>query len=207
MKENDKYPDESGRQRFVKGVVGSSALAGIGTASAAMVETATSPTGEGGGTTSFFGIENTDGPAPREMPQIPIKIDSQGNIKGVYPEVKRYRNESSQLKQRRRRLAEFPILSSGSNIVGYKRTKGYNRQRIRIIFSGMLSQVGINGNHQRFRRVIKFMLTILATIRHGVMELENRDWENQQLYRGGLRIPKPLSQRKFSVFHRIYLKG
>jgi Rieske Fe-S protein len=82
---SDKYPTESGRRRFIKGVVGASALGAVGTAGAAAVTTATSSTGAGGGTTQFFGIENTAGPAPRGMPQIPIEIDDNGNIKGRFP--------------------------------------------------------------------------------------------------------------------------
>lgn len=50
-----------------------------------MVTTATSSTGQGGGPTQFFGIKNTDGPAPRGMPQIPIEIADDGTLKGVFP--------------------------------------------------------------------------------------------------------------------------
>jgi Rieske Fe-S protein len=84
----DKYPEESGRRRFVKGVVGSAALAGIGTATAAGINTATAPSGAGGGITQYFGVENIAGPAPRGMPQIPIEIDDDGFLKGVWPEPK-----------------------------------------------------------------------------------------------------------------------
>ncbi|MFC4551441.1 MULTISPECIES: ubiquinol-cytochrome c reductase iron-sulfur subunit [Halorussus] len=86
--DDDKYPPESGRRRFVKGVVGSAALVGIGTAGAVSVNTATSPTGAGGGIVQYYGVENVAGPAPRGMPQIPIEIDSEGYLKGVWPEVK-----------------------------------------------------------------------------------------------------------------------
>jgi Rieske Fe-S protein len=82
----DKYPRESGRRRFVKGVVGSASLAGLGTAVAAGIDTTTAPTGAGGGITQYFGPENTDGPAPRAMPQIPLEIDDEGFVKGVFPE-------------------------------------------------------------------------------------------------------------------------
>jgi Rieske Fe-S protein len=84
--DEDKYPVESDRRRFVKGVVGGAALAGVTTASAAAVNTATAPTGAGGGTTEFYAVENTDGPAPRGMPQIPVEIDSEGYLKGGWPE-------------------------------------------------------------------------------------------------------------------------
>ncbi|MDS0294427.1 ubiquinol-cytochrome c reductase iron-sulfur subunit [Halogeometricum luteum] len=85
---SDKYPDDSGRRRFVKGVVGGATLAGVGATTAAAVNSATMSSGSGGGTTQAMAIENTDGPAPRGMPQIPIEIDSEGYLKGVWPEVK-----------------------------------------------------------------------------------------------------------------------
>jgi Rieske Fe-S protein len=84
--DEDKYPVESDRRRFVKGVVGGATLAGVTTASAAAVTTATAPSGAGGGTTTFYAVENTDGPAPRGMPQIPVEIDSEGYLKGVWPD-------------------------------------------------------------------------------------------------------------------------
>ncbi len=87
-KEDDKYPESTGRRRFVKGVVGSASLAGVGTAAAAGINSTTAQTGAGGGTTQFMAMENTAGPAPRGMPQIPVEIDSEGYLKGVWPEVK-----------------------------------------------------------------------------------------------------------------------
>jgi Rieske Fe-S protein len=86
--DEDKYPSETGRRRFVKGVVGSAALSSVGVGGAVALDTATSPTGVGGGITQFVGIENTDGPAPRGMPLIPLTIDSEGALKGRWPEVK-----------------------------------------------------------------------------------------------------------------------
>lgn len=88
MAEDDKYPESSGRRRFVKGVVGSATVAGLGTAGVAAVDTITNPTGKGGGRTEYFGVENTAGPAPRAMPMVPIEIDDEGYVKGVYPDVK-----------------------------------------------------------------------------------------------------------------------
>ena len=41
----DKYPSESGRRRFVKGVVGSAALSGVGVSGAATVNLTTQPSG------------------------------------------------------------------------------------------------------------------------------------------------------------------
>ena len=83
--DSDKYPTESGRRRFVKGVVGSATLASVGTGAAAAVGATTSATGAGGGLTEFFAIENTDGPAPRGMPIIPVEIVD-GQLKGVWPD-------------------------------------------------------------------------------------------------------------------------
>ncbi len=86
MTDDDKYPAESDRRRFVKGVVGGAALGSVGTVTAATVQPATFQAGEGGGNTTYFGIENTDGPAPRGMPMIPIRIDDEGFLRGLYPE-------------------------------------------------------------------------------------------------------------------------
>jgi hypothetical protein len=82
---DDKYPEDTNRRRFVKGVVGGAALAGVGAAGATTVNTLTNPTGAGGGVTEFYGVENTDGPAPRAMPQIPIDIDEEGYLIGQFP--------------------------------------------------------------------------------------------------------------------------
>ncbi|WP_368410839.1 ubiquinol-cytochrome c reductase iron-sulfur subunit [Halomarina pelagica] len=72
----------------MKGVVGAGVLAGAGTGAAAALGTATAPIGSGGGITKFVGIENTDGPAPRGMPVIPVEIADDGTIQGLWPEVK-----------------------------------------------------------------------------------------------------------------------
>jgi Rieske Fe-S protein len=85
--DEDKYPTETGRRRFVKGVVGSAALASVATGSAAALNSATSPTGIGGGQVQYMGIENTDGPAPRGMPIVPITINNAGELRGVFPEA------------------------------------------------------------------------------------------------------------------------
>jgi len=83
--DEDKYPAETGRRRFVSGVVGSAALSAVGVGGAAALDSVTNAAGEGGGTTSFVAVENTDGPAPRGMPIIPIKIEG-GTLKGHWPE-------------------------------------------------------------------------------------------------------------------------
>jgi Rieske Fe-S protein len=82
----DKYPDDSGRRRFVKGVVGSATLATVGATSASAVNPMTSSTGVGGGATTFVGIERTGGPAPRGMPMIPVRKDGEGDLLGYWPE-------------------------------------------------------------------------------------------------------------------------
>ncbi|KAB1193746.1 ubiquinol-cytochrome c reductase iron-sulfur subunit [Haloferax sp. MBLA0076] len=87
MSDSDKYPADSGRRRFVKGVVGGAALAGVGTTGAAAINSATVSPGAGGGPTQAYAIENTAGPAPRGMPLIPIEIDGDGFIKGLWPEL------------------------------------------------------------------------------------------------------------------------
>ena len=85
--DDDKYPGESGRRRFVKGVVGGAALAGVGATGSAAVNSLTTSPGKGGGSIEAMAIENTAGPAPRGMPQVPVEIQSDGTIKGVWPEV------------------------------------------------------------------------------------------------------------------------
>jgi len=87
MADEDKYPTESGRRRFVKGVVGAATLSSVGTGAAAAIQTTTARTGAGGGITQFMGIANIAGPAPRAMPMIPVEIDSNGYISGAWPEV------------------------------------------------------------------------------------------------------------------------
>ncbi len=89
--DEDKYPAESGRRRFVKGVVGGAALAGAGAVGSAAINSATTATGAGGGATEAMAIENTAGPAPRGMPQIPVEVVSDNGervLKGVWPDVK-----------------------------------------------------------------------------------------------------------------------
>jgi len=84
--DSDTYPTESGRRRFVKGVVGSAALSSVGAGGVAALDATTGPQGSGGGRTEFFGIENIDGPAPRGMPIIPIEIKN-GELRGKPPKT------------------------------------------------------------------------------------------------------------------------
>jgi Rieske Fe-S protein len=86
--DDDKYPPESGRRRFVKGVVGSSSLAAMGTGTMGALNIATNTGPSTGGPTDYVGIENTDGPAPRGMPIVPLTVDSEGHLKGVWPETR-----------------------------------------------------------------------------------------------------------------------
>ena len=95
--DEDKYPMESGRRRFVKGVVGSAALAGVGTGSAMAIGATTNSSGVGGGTTQAMAIENVDGPAPRGMPIIPLTIEN-GELKGVWPEVTETKEDGQTVK-------------------------------------------------------------------------------------------------------------
>jgi len=101
---SDKYPESSGRRRFVKGVVGSATLAGAGTAGVAALDSVTNPTGAGGGPVDYFGVENTAGPAPRGMPMVPIEIDDEGFIRGVYPEVQEVERQGQTVEVAREEL-------------------------------------------------------------------------------------------------------
>jgi Rieske Fe-S protein len=87
MSTRDKYPSDSGRRRFVKGVVGGAALASVGATGAAAINSATTSPGVGGGTTIAYAIERVAGPAPRGMPMIPLEIDDEGFLRGIWPEV------------------------------------------------------------------------------------------------------------------------
>jgi Rieske Fe-S protein len=82
---DDKYPPESGRRRFVKGVVGGASLSALGASGSTALNSVTNPTGEGGGQTNIMAIQNTDGPAPRGMPMIPVEIDEEGYVMGRFP--------------------------------------------------------------------------------------------------------------------------
>ena len=87
MSASDKYPSESGRRRFVKGVVGGAALAGVGAMGSATVNTLTTAGGVGGGSTVATTIAHTGGPAPRGLPQIPVQVTDDGYIEGIWPET------------------------------------------------------------------------------------------------------------------------
>jgi Rieske Fe-S protein len=84
--DTDKYPAESDRRRFVKGVVGGASLASVASVSGSAIDITTAPSGAGGGVRQYLGIELVGGPAPRGMPMIPVEVDSDGFLKGVWPE-------------------------------------------------------------------------------------------------------------------------
>ncbi|WP_255169746.1 hypothetical protein [Natrononativus amylolyticus] len=86
MANDDNYPVESDRRRFVKGVVGGAALSGALATGAVSVSLATSPAGGGGGIMNYRGATRTLGPAPRGLPQIPLDIDDEGYLQGLWPE-------------------------------------------------------------------------------------------------------------------------
>ncbi len=87
MSADDKYPAESGRRRFVKGVVGGAALAGVGATGAVSINTLTTATGAGGGPVEAMVIERVSGPAPHGMPQVPVEVDDEGYVRGIWPEI------------------------------------------------------------------------------------------------------------------------
>lgn len=104
MANADKYPVESDRRRFVKGVVGASGLAALGATGAAAINTSTTPTGVGGGLTQFMGVELIRGPAPRGMPQIPIELDDEGYVRGIWPDL-----QEVEIEGRIARIAEMEL--------------------------------------------------------------------------------------------------
>jgi Rieske Fe-S protein len=88
MIDGDKYPIETDRRRFVKGVVGAGVLSTFATVGSAALDLSTAPRGSGGGgIKQYFGIELLDGPAPRGMPQIPVELDDEGYLMGVWPDT------------------------------------------------------------------------------------------------------------------------
>ncbi|MBP1922356.1 Rieske Fe-S protein [Halorubrum alkaliphilum] len=104
MSMSDKYPAESGRRRFVKGVVGGATLAGVGAMGSATVNSLTTAGGVGGGQTVAMTIEHTGGPAPRGLPQIPVRVDDDGFIQGIWPEVQTIEDEGFEIEVAREEL-------------------------------------------------------------------------------------------------------
>ncbi len=97
MSKSDKYPSESGRRRFVKGVVGGATLAGVGAMGSATVNTLTTAGGVGGGSTVAMTIAKAGGPAPRGLPQIPVRVTDDGFIEGVWPDVTTVEQEGQEV--------------------------------------------------------------------------------------------------------------
>lgn len=124
MADDDKYPASSGRRRFVKGVVGSAALAGIGTSTNAMVNTMTARQGAGGGITEYYGMELVSGPAPRGMPQIPVRIDDEGYLIGLWPEVQEITQEGLTVTIAQQELADITYSSEWFQYCGIQTYPG-----------------------------------------------------------------------------------
>lgn len=65
-------------------MVGTGAACASATGGSVVAEVTTKKPGIDAGSTKFVGIANTDGPAPRGMPLIPVEIED-GKLKGRYP--------------------------------------------------------------------------------------------------------------------------
>jgi len=126
MSAEDKYPAESGRRRFVKGVVGGATLAGLGVTGTLGVQSLTTPAGAGGGPVTAKVIELLDGPAPRGMPQIPIEIDDEGYIKGVWPEVQTEMVEGVEVQVAREEIGGMTYSQEWFQYCGQQSYEGLN---------------------------------------------------------------------------------
>ncbi|MDY6775640.1 MAG: ubiquinol-cytochrome c reductase iron-sulfur subunit [Halobacteria archaeon] len=80
---DDNYPNQ-GRRRFVKSMVGAGVLGSVAAAGYSSVDLLTQKSGVGGGSIKYRGIKIVEGPAPRGMSQIPLKIEG-GEIIGRAP--------------------------------------------------------------------------------------------------------------------------
>lgn len=124
MTDADIYPVESDRRRFVKGVVGASSLAALGATGAAAVSLSTTPTGVGGGITQFMGIDLVGGPAPRGMPQIPVEVDDEGYLVGIWPEVQEVEVEGQTVQIAEMELGGITYSASWYNYCGGQTKEG-----------------------------------------------------------------------------------
>ncbi len=122
--DSDKYPTDSARRRFVRGVVGAAALAGVGTASATMVDSVTMPPGAGGGPTVYRGAEQVGGPAPRGLPQVPVEVDDEGYVRGIWPDVETVQREGSQVDVAQTELGGQQYSSTWYQYCGIQSTPG-----------------------------------------------------------------------------------
>lgn len=120
----DKYPAASSRRRFVRGVVGSAALAGVGTATSTVVDSLTSRPGIGGGATVYRGAERVGGPAPRGLPQVPVEVDGEGYLKGIWPETRTVEVEGREVVVAEMELAGQTYTSRWYQYCGIQSTPG-----------------------------------------------------------------------------------
>lgn len=120
----DKYPADSSRRRFVRGVVGSAALAGVGTASAGIVDSLTDRPGVGGGPTLYRGAERVGGPAPRGVPQVPIELDDEGYLRGIWPELQEIERDGIPVTIAEMELAGMEYSSTWYQYCGIQSTPG-----------------------------------------------------------------------------------
>lgn len=74
----------SRRKLLGAGIVGG-VIGATGAGTAAVIVTKGLPAGGQDNQVNYVGIENVAGPAPCGLPQIPIEIDSEGYLKGVWP--------------------------------------------------------------------------------------------------------------------------
>jgi Rieske Fe-S protein len=122
---SDKYPPESGRRRFVKGVVGSSALSAVAAGGGMAINTATSQPGVGGGSVTYVGIQNTAGPAPRGLPLVPIRITDDGHLAGRWPDVETItRRDGTEVKLARTELGGLTYDTRWFQFCGVQSYKG-----------------------------------------------------------------------------------
>lgn len=73
------------RRRFLTGVVGSAVAAAGATVAAVSIGAMTSSRGSGGGRVPYRGMRNVTGPAPRALPQVPVAVDEEGFLRGIWP--------------------------------------------------------------------------------------------------------------------------
>ncbi len=76
---------KTSRRRFLTGVVGGGVAVGVGVVATTTLGSMTE-TPNGGGPVTYRGISNRDGPATRALPQVPIRVDAEGYLHGVWPE-------------------------------------------------------------------------------------------------------------------------
>jgi Rieske Fe-S protein len=124
MPETEKYPADSGRRRFVKGVVGGSALSAAGAVGAAVVNSATDRPGAGGGLRNYFAIENTAGPAPRGMPMIPVEVDAEGFLTGRFPDWETVERQGTSVRIAETEIAGYTYSSEWFQYCGAQEAPG-----------------------------------------------------------------------------------